>query len=445
MSKKSRLWLWVLFGLVGVFYLRGVGLLAGFSGNVGFIEVSPTVNGCQITYHDVNGVTNTIQQQWGVPLLAGVCNKECSSSNLCGDGEGDCDYDRDCLPYHRCVFDVGLQYGCERLTDVCVNQGAPQPVTLPDGVCLLNFETQLDTVRVKSGSLEFNLGLKGDYVWNSLKEEFIFEGFKVFDDPSDPLNLYLDKPLYTGTGESYTITDGFWMNENYIKNQTCVYECIESFAGTQTEDDPYCNSVCLYNHPKWVVTGSSTSEVAGWGDCVYSGFKSDQDVVGWHCNYLWQPPTVLGCYGSCMAGSGEKYSFSIYDLNDIMWGVLEGHTPSGSSIDRMMDFLYNRPSSKWSGKIYLNTSHFYRATSSTTPSTTILRTTTTAITLRTTIPTTTTILSQTTTTQHLVTSTTFPLVSTTTLPSSPKPSLDPILLAVVVGGVITAYLLTKKK
>merc|ERR1719229_2245511 len=58
----------------------------------------------------------------------------CSSSNMCAQGEGDCDYDTDCLTGY-CGMDVGLSYGATTSFDVCEIPSACMPANLDWSCC----------------------------------------------------------------------------------------------------------------------------------------------------------------------------------------------------------------------------------------------------------------------------------------------------------------------
>jgi len=54
----------------------------------------------------------------------------CTSSMPCADGEGDCDYDTDCMSGY-CSHDVGSSYGVSWSFDVCEVAPTPKPTSPP--------------------------------------------------------------------------------------------------------------------------------------------------------------------------------------------------------------------------------------------------------------------------------------------------------------------------
>lgn len=170
--------------------------------------------------------------------------------------------------------------------------------------CELQFATKQDKVRILVEDREIILGIKALFYWNSREGEFAFEGFNIYDEPYDSVDLYLSQP-------SKPFDDNGWVN---------------------------------------------------WGNCITSGFSSDEDIVDWYCNRQWIPPTVLGCYGSCIEDSGARYTFKIYDSLNFITGEVEGYSPAGVSIQAVLDYIYGwlklggyrEPASRWGGHIFLD-------------------------------------------------------------------------------------------
>lgn len=58
----------------------------------------------------------------------------CSVTSPCGEGEGDCNGDSDCMPGLVCKTDVGAKYGAHGAMDVCENPNGTGPVPVPNPV-----------------------------------------------------------------------------------------------------------------------------------------------------------------------------------------------------------------------------------------------------------------------------------------------------------------------
>merc|ERR1740123_1548888 len=109
---------------------------------------SPCANGdgdCDSDTDCISGYcSHDVGSDYGVSYSFNVCESGCdpvnmdwsccSAPNPCATGEGDCDYDSDCLT-NNCVMNNGLNYGATTSFDVCENISYCAPSNMDWGCC----------------------------------------------------------------------------------------------------------------------------------------------------------------------------------------------------------------------------------------------------------------------------------------------------------------------
>lgn len=111
------------------------------------------------------------------PLLNGTFNY-CSPGCLCSNGEGDCDSDADCAPGHRCVEDIGANYGFSSDVDICLSSQVLFAGQVLDdlGRAVANATIDINNQSVLTGSdgrFEITVGGSARYVINIRKANYV--------------------------------------------------------------------------------------------------------------------------------------------------------------------------------------------------------------------------------------------------------------------------------
>merc|ERR1719445_2981546 len=263
---------------------------------------SPCANGegdCDSDSDCISGhCAHDVGSDYGVSYSFDVCEAGCSPMNMdwscctysspCAVGEGDCDYDSDCLT-GNCVHNNGLNYGATTSFDVCEADCAPANMDwsccTPSGPCK-NGDGDCDyDSDCLSGYCSHNVGL--DYGATT--------SFDVCETGCDPVNMDWScctpsRPCATGEGDCDYDSD-------CLSGTACSHNVGLSYGATTSFDVCEAMAACDPRNLDWGCCTSSLPCANGEGDCDY-----DTDCMSGYCSH------------DVGMGYGVSWSFDVCDV-----------------------------------------------------------------------------------------------------------------------------------